>query len=126
LVGCCVVVRRPLPSGLFCLFRKTGGGLFEVIRCVPFPDAFEARDIGWTARARAPDRVRRRRHRRRLCSRCVNGCVTSASAPVVHVLPGQGRRRRASCGGEAAAAAAAAAPQFVGWLLRCRCILKVI
>ena len=30
----------------------------------------------------------------------VNGCVASTSAPVVHVLPGQGRRRRASRGGE--------------------------
>ena len=26
----------------------------------------------------------------------VNGCVASASAPEVHILPGQGRRRRAS------------------------------
>ena len=70
LVGCCVVVRRPLPSGLFCLFGKTGGeGLFEGIRCVPFPDAFEAWDVGWAARARAPDCGcrRRRRRRRRLC-----------------------------------------------------------
>jgi hypothetical protein len=67
-----LIVRRSRPSGLFCLFGKTGGGLFEVIRCVPFPDAFEARDVGWAARARAPDRVRRRRRgrrRRRLCSR---------------------------------------------------------
>jgi hypothetical protein len=30
----------------------------------------------------------------------VNRCVASTSAPVVHVLPGQGRRRRASRGGE--------------------------
>ena len=30
----------------------------------------------------------------------VNGCVASASAPVVHILPGQGRQRRASRGGE--------------------------
>ncbi len=30
----------------------------------------------------------------------VNGCVASASAPVVHILLGQGRRRRASRGGE--------------------------
>ena len=37
---------------------------------------------------------------RESCSRRVNGCVASASAPVVHVLPGQGRRRRASRGGE--------------------------
>jgi hypothetical protein len=29
----------------------------------------------------------------------VNGCVASASAPVVHVLPGQWRRRRTSRGG---------------------------
>jgi hypothetical protein len=29
----------------------------------------------------------------------VNGCVASASAPEVHVLPGQGRQRRASRGG---------------------------
>ena len=37
---------------------------------------------------------------RESCSRRVNGCVASASAPVVHVLPGQGRRHRASRGGE--------------------------
>jgi hypothetical protein len=49
LVGCCVVVRHPLPSGLFCLFGKTGGGLFEVIQCIPFPDTFKARDIRWAA-----------------------------------------------------------------------------
>jgi hypothetical protein len=30
----------------------------------------------------------------------VNGCIVSASAPVVHVLPGQGRQRRASRGGK--------------------------
>jgi hypothetical protein len=30
----------------------------------------------------------------------VNGCVASASAPEVHVLPGQGWRRRASRGGK--------------------------
>ncbi len=29
----------------------------------------------------------------------VNNCVASASAPEVHVLPGQGRQRRASRGG---------------------------
>ena len=29
----------------------------------------------------------------------VNGCVASASAPEVHVLPGQGRQCRASRGG---------------------------
>jgi hypothetical protein len=29
----------------------------------------------------------------------VNGCVASASAPEVHVLPGPGQRRRASRGG---------------------------
>ncbi len=29
----------------------------------------------------------------------VNGCVTSASVPEVHVLPGQGQQRRASRGG---------------------------
>jgi hypothetical protein len=28
----------------------------------------------------------------------VNGCVASASAPEVHVLPGQGQQRRASRG----------------------------
>jgi hypothetical protein len=44
-----------------------------------------------------------------------------------HLRIRAGGPRRASRGGEAAAAAAAAAaPQFVGWLLRCRCILKVI
>ena len=30
----------------------------------------------------------------------INGCVTSASAPEVHVFPGQGWRRRASRGGK--------------------------
>jgi hypothetical protein len=30
----------------------------------------------------------------------VYGCVAFASAPVVHVLPDQGRRRRASCSGK--------------------------
>jgi hypothetical protein len=30
----------------------------------------------------------------------VNGCVASASAPEVHVLPGQGWRHRASRGGK--------------------------
>jgi hypothetical protein len=29
----------------------------------------------------------------------VNGCIAFASAPEVHILPGQGRRRRASRGG---------------------------
>jgi hypothetical protein len=67
LVGCCVVVRRPLPSGLFCLFGKTGGGLFEVIWCIPFPNAFEAWDVGWAAQARAPDRGCRCRRHRCLC-----------------------------------------------------------
>ena len=30
----------------------------------------------------------------------VNGCIASASAPEVHVLPGQGQQRCASCGSE--------------------------
>ena len=45
----------------------------------------------------------------------VNGCVASASAPVVHILPGQGQQRRTSRGGEvfprAGTAAASEQPQ---------------
>jgi hypothetical protein len=46
----------------------------------------------------------------------------AATAAAAALLP----PRTAAATAAAAAAAAAAAPQFVGWLLRCRCILKAI
>jgi hypothetical protein len=68
---------------------------------------------------------------------CAAGTAAAAA-----LLPPRCRRRRtvaklpptslcratatATATAAAAAAAAATAPQFVGWLLRCRCILKVI
>ena len=64
-------------------------------------------DADAAARARAPDHVLRRRFAIAAVVIVVvvvndvgvNGCVASASAPEVHVLPSQGRRRRASGGG---------------------------
>jgi hypothetical protein len=63
----------------------------------------------------------------------------AATAAAAALLPPRCRRRRAvaklpptsrcratATAATAAAAASAAAPQFVGWLLRCRCILKAI